>query len=184
MDRSPFSGASARKRRRFSINRHEKSARWMELCHTTDTHSEIFRRPRRNSRALYAGLYEFFFSDGIISEQQGGVKRYLWEKGKICIYMIMRAGFAGREGRGRRKNILPKSCEICCNRTKAISLQIRQKIALGLSLWVYARDAICGRGFKKGFGGGDSRQGGDAGFRPSAAGRAGECGRFPSTRGR
>lgn len=67
------------------------------------------------------------------------------EKGKICISLIMRAGFAGREGRGRRKNILPKSCEICCNRTKAISLQIRQKIALGLSLWVYARDEICGR---------------------------------------
>ena len=67
------------------------------------------------------------------------------EKGKICIRLIMRAGFAGREGRGRRKNILPKSCEICCNRTKAISLQIRQKIALGLSLWVYARDEICGR---------------------------------------
>ncbi len=53
--------------------------------------------------------------------------------------------YACREGRGRRKNILPKSCEICCNRTKAISLQIRQKIALGLSLWVYARDEICGR---------------------------------------
>lgn len=65
--------------------------------------------------------------------------------GKICICLIMRAGFAGRKGRGQRKNILPKSCEICCNRTKAISLQIRQKIALGLSLWVYARDAICGR---------------------------------------
>lgn len=117
----------------------------MGLCHTTDTHSEIFRRPRRNSRALYAGLYEFFFPDGIISERQGSVKRYLWESGKICISLIMRAGFAGREGRGRQKNILPKSCEICCNRTKAISLQIRQKIALGLSLWVYARDAICGR---------------------------------------
>ena len=114
----------------------------MELCHTTDTHSEIFRRPRRNSRALYAGLYEFFFPDDIVSERQGGVKRYLWEKGKNCICLIVRAGFAGREGRGRRKNILPKSCEICCNRTKAISLQIRQKIALGLS---YARDGICGR---------------------------------------
>lgn len=116
----------------------------MGLCHTTDTHSEIFRRPRRNSRALYAGLYEFFFR--MVLYQNGrAVSSGILEKGKICISLIMRAGFAGREGRGRRKNILPKSCEICCNRTKAISLQIRQKIALGLSLWVYARDEICGR---------------------------------------
>lgn len=86
-----------------------------------------------------------FLPDGIISERQGGVKRYLRENGKICICLIMRAGFAEWEGRGQRKNILPKSCEICCNRTKAISLQIRQKIALGLSIWVYARDEICGR---------------------------------------
>lgn len=118
----------------------------MELCHTTDTHSEIFRRPRRNSRALYAGLYEFFFCRMVLYQNGRAVSSGIFGKsGKICISLIMRAGFAGREGRGRRKNILPKSCEICCNRTKAISLQIRQKIALGLSLWVYARDEICGR---------------------------------------
>ena len=117
----------------------------MGLCHTTDTHSEIFRRPRRNSRALYAGLYEFFFSGRYYIRTAGRCQAVSLRKWKNCICLIMRAGFAGREGRGRRKNILPKSCEICCNRTKAISLQIRQKIVLGLSLWVYARDAICGR---------------------------------------
>lgn len=86
-----------------------------------------------------------FFAGWYYIRTAGRCQAVSLKKGKICICLIVRAGFAGREGRGRRKNILPKSCEICCNRTKAISLQIRQKIALGLSLWVYARDEICGR---------------------------------------
>lgn len=96
--------------------------------------------------APYMRDYMSSFFRTVLYQNGRAVSSGILEKsGKICISLIMRAGFAGREGRERRKNILPKSCEICCNRTKAISLQIRQKIALGLSLWVYARDAICGR---------------------------------------
>lgn len=95
--------------------------------------------------APYMRDYMSSFSGRYYIRTAGRCQAVSLGKKKICICLIMRAGFAGREGRGRRKNILPKSCKICCNRTKAISLQIRQKIALGLSLWVYARDAICGR---------------------------------------
>lgn len=95
--------------------------------------------------APYMRDYMSSFFRMVLYQNGRAVSSGILGKGKICICLIMRAGFAGREGRERRKNILPKSCEICCNRTKAISLQIRQKIALGLSLWVYARDAICGR---------------------------------------
>ena len=96
--------------------------------------------------APYMRDYMSSFFRTVLYQNGRAVSSGIFEKmEKICICLIMRAGFAGREGRGRRKNILPKSCEICCDRTKAISLQIRQKIALGLSLWVYARDAICGR---------------------------------------
>lgn len=107
------------------------------------------------------------------------------KKGKYVSAWLCVPVLRGGKGADGERIYCRKVVKICCNRTKAISLQIRQKIASGFLFGFMQGTQSADAGTRKRFRRrGTGRQGRRCRFRPSAAGRAGECERFPTTRGR